>query len=137
MEQVTEEFYRELEMLRGTGFKDHRFRKQYEEEVHGLKALASRLRDEGLQEEEIARELHSRRRAIGKQYKDAAPPLLREYILWATGKKYGDPLGPSYENLRSRKTDAEIIESSSRPIPDLDDRLTVEGFVQWFREERK
>ena len=82
--------------------------------------------------EEAAQILHGRRRELGKIYKDAAPPLFREYIFYATEKKYGDPLGPDYETLRKRKTPEQIIESSARPIEDLDNRLTVEGFAQWF-----
>ena len=72
-------------------------------------------------------------RALGKQFKEAAPPLFQEYIYAATAQRYGDPLGPTYEQLRQRKTPAEIIASASRPIRDLDDRLTVERFLAWYR----
>ena len=85
---------------------------------------------------EIAYTLHNKRREIGKVYKEAAPPLLQEYIYVATANKYGDPLGPTFEQLAERKTYAEIIESSSRPIEDLDNRLTVDGFVEWYRKKK-
>ncbi len=58
--------------------------------------------------------------------------MFREYIYEATATKYGDPLGPTYEMLRAHKTCEQIIESASRPIEDLDDRLTLEGFLQWY-----
>lgn len=36
------------------------------------------------------------------------------------------------EMLRREKTYEQIIESTSRPIEDLDSRLTLEGFRQWY-----
>ena len=38
--------------------------------------------------------------------------------------------------LRGVKTDRQIRESASRPIRDLDDRLTLEGFEAWYKERR-
>ena len=81
---------------------------------------------------EIARQMHERRRELGKRYKEAAPPLFREYIYAATAAKYGDPLGPTFEMLRKKKSCREIIDSAFRPIRDLDDRLTLEGFRSWY-----
>lgn len=34
--------------------------------------------------------------------------------------------------MRKRKTEKEIIESATRPINDLNNRLTLEGFKNWF-----
>ena len=48
-------------------------------------------------------EMHEKRRELGRLYKEAAPPLFREYIYEATAAKYGDPLGPTYEMLREKK----------------------------------
>ena len=73
-------------------------------------------------------------RACGKRFKEASPPLVREYVYYVTTRKYGDPLGPDYDALRRRKTDAEIIESASRPIRDLDDRLNEADFRVWYEE---
>ena len=86
--------------------------------------------------EQIARTLHEERRELGRLYKQAAPPLFREYIYYATAGKYGDPLGPGYETLRERKSPEEIIESASRPIADLGDRLSLEGFRRWYTEKK-
>lgn len=131
------EFQKDLRLLQNGGFKQNPLRLEYEQKVHELKSLAQTLAEEGKTTEEIARELHGRRRALGKRYKDAVPPLLTEYIYYATAKKYGDPLGPSYETLRQRKTPEQIIESSQRPIGNLDERLTVEGFVEWYHQVRQ
>ncbi len=95
--------------------------------------LAKKLLAQGVSEECAARTLHHKCRKLGVQYKHAAPPLLQEYIYYAMAKKYGDPLGLSFEDLCKKKSYAEIIASSSRPIADLDKRLTVEGFREWFK----
>ena len=62
--------------------------------------------------------------------------IIIEFIYVATANKYGDPLGPTFEQLAERKTYAEIIESSSRPIEDLDNRLTVDGFIEWYKQKK-
>ncbi len=127
------EFEKECELIRQFGLKDSKLRREYEEKVHGLSGLLSRLQAEGKSEEKIARILHEERRELGRLYKEAAPPLFREYIYAATAAKYGDPLGPDFEALRKRKSCREIIESASRPIGNLDDRLTLKGFEEWYR----
>ena len=128
-----EAFQRELKLLAEMGLKDSVLRLEYEEKVRQLSEEAKHLLTSDLPEEEIAQTLHQRRRDIGKEYKEAAPPMFREYIYAATARKYGDPLGPTYEDLRKKKTPAQIIQSASRPIEDLNDRLTVEGFQQWYQ----
>lgn len=80
---------------------------------------------EGCAEEQIARVRHNRRRELGRQFKEAAPPLFREYIYAATAAKYGDPLGPTFEMLKEKKT--------YEQIDDLDNRLTLDGFLKWYR----
>lgn len=46
----------------------------------------------------------------------------------------GDPLGPTFDMLRRMKSCREIIESASRPIENLDNRLTFDGFRAWYLE---
>ena len=92
------------------------------------------LESAGVPQAELARRLHGLRRTCGKRCKEASPPLVREYVYYTTTRKYGDPLGPDYDALRRRKTDAEIIESASRPIRDLDDRLNEAAFRGWYEE---
>lgn len=127
------EFERELKLLQEEGLKNSPLRREYEQKVRGLAAYRDALLGTGKPVSEVARLLHDKRRELGRIYKDAAPPLFREYILYATEKKYGDPLGPDYDNLCKRKTAEEIIESATRPIENLDNRLTYEGFIQWYR----
>ena len=133
---MDEEFLKELKLLKENGLKASPLRLEYEEKVRNLKDLETELRKQDLSEKKIAYTLHNKRREIGKIYKEAAPPLLQEYIYVATANKYGDPLGPTFEQLAERKTYAEIIESSSRPIEDLDNRLTVAGFIEWYRKKK-
>ena len=127
-----DEFERELAFLQQINFKTSSIRAEYERKVHALKTLGESKLASGCPVEEVSRKLRSKRRELGKIYKEAAPPLFRQYIYWATENVYGDPVGPSYEQLRQRKSCEEIIESSSRPIPDLDQRLTLEGFKKWY-----
>ena len=133
---MDEEFLKELKLLKENGLKDSPLRLEYEEKVRNLKDLETELRKQDLSEKKIAYTLHNKRREIGKIYKEAAPPLLQEYIYVATANKYGDPLGPTFEQLAEHKTYAQIIESSSRPIEDLDNRLTVDGFIEWYRKKK-
>jgi hypothetical protein len=55
--------------------------------------MPEKLKAEGYTEDQIARAMHEKRRELGQQNKEAAPPLFREYIYAATAAKYGDPLG--------------------------------------------
>jgi len=133
---MKEEFERELKLLREGGLKNNPLRREYEQQVRDLSAYRDALASAGESKEVIARLFHEKRRELGKIYKDAAPPLFREYILYATEKKYGDPYGPDYESLCKRKTIEEMIDSSTRPIKNLDDRLTYEGFIEWYQNHR-
>ena len=130
------EFEKELDLLKSEGIKDSLLRREYEMKVRDLRDVERRMREDGYSTHEIAVELHRLRRSIGEEYKKAAPVLFRKYIYWATQRKYGDPLGPDYKTLSKTKSDEEIIASAVRPIADLDTRLTLDGFVQWFCEVR-
>ena len=133
MEISMTEFEKEMALIEKTGLKTSPLRLEYEKKVHELRSNPEKLKAEGFSEEQIVRVMHEKRRELGRLYKEAAPPLLREYIFEATAEKYGDPLGPTYEMLREKKTCEQIIESASRPIEDLDNRLTLDGFQQWYR----
>ena len=128
-----DEFETEMAQLVESGIKSNPLRLTYEAEVRALSSMPDQLRADGYSEEQIARLMHNRRRELGRQFKEAAPLLFREYIYAATAAKYGDPLGPTFEMLREKKTYAQIIESASRPIDDLDNRLTLDGFIKWYR----
>ena len=129
---MTDEFEQECRLLYEMELKDSTLRLEYEEKVRALSILREQMETEGKTKEQIALTMHERRRELGRLYKEAAPPLFREYIYYATAGKYGDPLGPTFEMLRRKKTYEQIIESASRPIEDLDSRLTLEGFRRWY-----
>lgn len=131
------EFEREAELLRKTGIKNSPLRLAYEEQVRALGDMPQQLQSQGLSEEQIAWEMHRLRRELGRQFKEAAPPLFRQYIYAATAARYGDPLGPSFEALRETKTCRQIIASAARPIRDLDDRLTLDGFRIWYEQQEQ
>ncbi len=133
--KISDEFEKEWKLLLEDGLKASRLRLEYEEKVAELRELPAELVRQGKAEEEIARIMHEKRRELGREYKLAAPPLFREYIYAATKAKYGDPLGPTFEMLCQRKSCQQIIESASRPIENLDDRLTVEGFRKWYENK--
>ena len=124
------EFEKEISLIGKIGLKTSPLRLEYEKKVYELRSIPEKLKAEGYSEDQIARAMHEMRRKLGRQYKEAAPPLFREYIYEATAAKYGDPLGPTYEMMREKKTCEQIIESASRPIEDLD------GFKQWYMKHR-
>ena len=130
------EFEYEVDQIKKLGIENSALRLAYEEKVRALKTLPQKLRAEGRSEEQIAREMHTLRRELGRQFKEAAPPLFRAYIYAATAAIYGDPLGPTYEMLREKKSCRQIIESATRPIEDLDDRLSLEGFRAWYAQNK-
>lgn len=129
-----DEFETEWQLLQQNGLKDSALRREYEQKVAALRALPPKLAAAGQSEAEIARTLHELRRELGRQYKLAAPPLFREYIYAATKARYGDPLGPTFEMLCKTKSYRQIIDSAARPIENLDNRLTLEGFRAWYEQ---
>ena len=75
-----DEFEIEMAQLVEDGIKSNPLRLTYEAEVRALSSMPDQLRAEGYSEEQIARVMHNRRRELGRQFKEAAPPLFREYI---------------------------------------------------------
>jgi hypothetical protein len=59
------------------------------------------------------------------------PHPLRDYIYEVNRGRYGDPLVPSFEKLSETKPIEQIIESSSRSNPNIDNLLS--GFENWLR----
>ena len=98
------EYEKEIALIEKMGLKTSPLRLEYEKKVHELRRMPEKLKAEGYTEDQIARAMHEMRRELGRQYKEAAPPLFREYIYEATAEKYGGPLGTTYEMLREKKT---------------------------------
>lgn len=90
-------------------------RQQYVDAVNKLKDKAEAMKSAGKNPEDIARELHADRRALGEKYKALTPPDKLEEIYARNLEKYGDKLGPTIDWLRDRgKTWDQIIESATR-----------------------
>ena len=93
-------------------------RQRYEAEVRALADLHTDLTAAGVEIEQVARELHKRRRAIGLRYKLRTPVRGKQgqiAIYRRNLRRYGNPFGPSVVWLRRRgRTWEEICESASR-----------------------
>jgi len=93
-------------------------RERYEAEVRGLAGLRADLTAAGVEIEQVARELHKRRRAIGVRYKLRTPllgPRGQIAIYRRNLRRYGNPFGPSVTWLRRRgRTWEEICRSACR-----------------------
>jgi len=117
----------------GTSFKENPLRIEYETKINKLAELANTLKEQGKSQKEIARTLSQMRRELGVEYKDASPPILRDYIYEINKARYnGDPLGPDFKWLMKRYDGdySKIIEASSRPNPNIDRLLG--GFREWL-----
>ncbi|WP_413457885.1 hypothetical protein [Herbaspirillum huttiense] len=100
-------------------------RLEYEVAVKRIGDDIAAMRKAGKSEEEVARWANEQRRAIGKKFKDATDPDLREIIYRRNTKKFGDPLGPTYEDLKRGyriADDGEII-SISKTGPKTDRQI--------------
>jgi hypothetical protein len=88
----------------------------YVEAVQGLGERAAAMRRAGASPEEIARALHAERNALKAQFRGMSPADAVKRFEQRNTEKYGEPLGPTIEQLRSSgKTWEQIIESSTRP----------------------
>lgn len=91
-------------------------RQQYVDAVAKLVDSASGLRGVGATSEDIARALHAERNALKLQYRQLSPADLVKKFEQRNIDKYGNPLGPSIDQLRAQgKTWDQIIESATRP----------------------
>ncbi|MFE4758942.1 hypothetical protein ACFRIB_53970 [Streptomyces mirabilis] len=64
-------------------------------EVEALTDRVTEMRRAGAGDEQIARELHAERRALGVKYKNLTPEATRQAIYLRNEAKYGDRLGPT------------------------------------------
>ncbi|MFX1562422.1 MAG: SpvB/TcaC N-terminal domain-containing protein, partial [Promethearchaeota archaeon] len=65
-------------------------------------------------EEHAKRSAHAFRRAIEKAAREKTPAPIRKKMETRNIKRYGDPLGPSLEELSKKKTPMEIVESAGK-----------------------
>lgn len=91
-------------------------RAQYEAEVAGLRAAATRLLATGTDEEQVARWIVAERNALKQRFRARTPAAdLARLQAW-TQSRYGNPLGPSADQLHADgKSWRAIIEGACRP----------------------
>jgi RHS repeat-associated protein len=91
-------------------------RVQYQNRVRELSRLAKELRSSGKSSEEIAKILNTKRRALGRLFKNATDATTRQNAYARNLSRYGDKYGPTWQYLRSQgKSWDDIIESAARP----------------------
>ncbi len=103
----------------GEDFKNSSLRSEYESKVAGLGEQESALREQGVDDHDVAKAMHQARRDLGVQYKDATPEPLRDYIYEVNQERYADPLGPKFEDLVDKYNGDydKIISAAKRPTP--------------------
>lgn len=118
----------------GDDFKNHPLRQKYEAEVAAMQGEAeSAISNAGGDREKLrkaALQMWQKRRDISTRYKEVTPELLRMYIYAQNERRYGDKLGPKWEDLEKRRSYEDIIRSSARPNPDINAFLA--GFRSWL-----
>lgn len=83
--------------------------------MEGLQGLGASARAAGQNAEATARMVHAERNALKLQYRELTPANMVEQFELRNIQKYGNPVGPSIDQLRaSGKTWEQIIESASR-----------------------
>ena len=91
-------------------------RYRYEMAVLALRARVAAMRGAGVSSETIARAVHAERRRLTAAFKELTPEPWRSRIHTRTLAAYGDPVGPTIENLRARGNSwDDIIDSATRP----------------------
>ncbi|KAA3653744.1 MAG: hypothetical protein DWQ11_07135 [Proteobacteria bacterium] len=113
--------------------------------------LVDGMRKAGKSDEEIARAASLERRRIGQDFKDKTDPDLRKIIYQRNQNTYGDPLGPTYEDLKrgyvthpqtrrrvaigrgSPKSDVQIIEGAQQAGGD---DFPWDKIMEYYREKK-
>lgn len=103
-------------------------RSAYVGEVQALSSIVEELQAAGRTNEEIAIEVHRRRREIGVKYKKLTPPKEREEIYRRNLQLYGDELGPTIDYFRTvqNKTWEKIIESATKTNAEYNKKFGLE-----------
>ena len=90
-------------------------RAAYVEEVEGLKDFANSARAAGQDAEATARMVSADRNALKVKYRELSPPDFVQQAEARNIQKYGNPLGPTVDQLRAQgKTWDQIIDAAAR-----------------------
>ena len=107
---------------------DEFLRSRYEAAVLALCAQVAAMRGDAASSETIARAVHAERRRLTAAFKELTPEPGRARIHNRTLAAYGDPIGPTIENLRARgRSWDDIIDSATRPGSRLSFGWSVEN----------
>ena len=91
-------------------------RTQYEYAVQALGRQAAQKLSSGESEEQVARWMVAQRNLLRHQFRGQTPREILQVLEAKSLERYGDPLGPSIEQLRGDgKSWARIISSAGRP----------------------
>jgi hypothetical protein len=84
--------------------------------VLALRVQVAAMQGDDASSETIARAVHAERRRLTAAFKELTPGPWRSRIRTRTLAAYGDPVGPTIENLRARgKSWDDIIDNATRP----------------------
>lgn len=88
-----------------------------------------------MDESGVAQAMHQARRDLGVEFKNVTPEPLRDYIYDVNQSRYGDPLGPKFEDLVEKYNGdySKIIDAAKRPNPDVNKLLG--GFSDWLGKQ--
>ncbi|WP_239689852.1 DUF6861 domain-containing protein [Pseudomonas syringae] len=90
-------------------------RQNYVRAVYELKKTINRMRASGMDLEEIAKHAYEARANLKIEYRAFTPPELLETINARNMSKYGNSIGPTFEDLINKgKTFEQIIDSATR-----------------------
>ncbi|MDH0340180.1 hemagglutinin repeat-containing protein [Chromobacterium haemolyticum] len=88
----------------------------YESEAESLAFQANKMLRQGVSEEVVAKWAHAQRNKLKVDFRDISP---KDFVIQAEKRnveRYGNPLGPTIEQLREKgKSWRQIIESAARP----------------------
>lgn len=101
----------------GADILNHPLRQEYMGKVEGLAGKAEQLRAQGKSSQEVAHDLWQARRDIGVEYKHLTPEALRDYIYKVNEERYGDPLGPKFEDLFQKNLKQPMDSATGKPVP--------------------
>ncbi|RYX97003.1 MAG: hemagglutinin [Comamonadaceae bacterium] len=91
-------------------------RTQYECAVHALGQQAAQKLSSGESDEQVAYWMVAQRNLLRRKFRGQTPPEILKVLEAKSLERYGDPLGPSIEQLRrDGKSWARIISSAGRP----------------------
>jgi hypothetical protein len=90
-------------------------RKQYVNAIGALAGKIPEMRQAGMSTEQIARTLHAERNALKSEFRALSPAEKVVEFEQRNIQRYGNPLGPTIEELRNAgKSWDDIIESAMR-----------------------